>query len=172
MADMQHDINRVLNDFAAQLLKIFREAIVSSLGGGGSTPRSLPSAPKRRGRPPKPVASPKSGKKTSKRGPKSTPKEVEALQGQILDVLKGGAKLSSSEMVKALKVDPGPFNYALGKLKTSGQVVQHGERRMAKYSLGGAKKAARASSAKASSKPARKKSTKAAKPAAAEAAEG
>ena len=48
MTDMNSDINRVLNDFAAQLLKISREAIVSSLGGGGTVTRSLPSAPKRR----------------------------------------------------------------------------------------------------------------------------
>ncbi len=158
MTDMNSDINRVLNDFAAQLLKIFREAIVSSLGGGGTVTRSLPSAPKRRGRPPKSAAAaapaPKasaSSKKSSKRGPKSTPKEVEALQVQILDALKGGAKLSASEMVKSLKVDPGPFQYALGKLKTAGQVSQIGERRMAKYSLGG----------KPKGKPGRKKAVKA-----------
>jgi len=155
MTDMNSDINRVLNDFAAQLLKIFREAIVSSLGGGGTVTRSLPSAPKRRGRPPKSAAAPApaakaSGKKSSKRGPKSTPKEVEALQVQILDALKNGAKLSASEMVKSLKVDPGPFQYALGKLKTSGQVNQLGERRMAKYSLGG----------KPKGKPGRKKAVK------------
>lgn len=170
MADMQTDINRVLNDFTAQLLKIFREAIVSSLGGGAPAGRSLPAAPtKRRGRPakaPKAEAAAAPRKKASKRGPKSTPKEVEALQGQILDALKGGAKLSSSDLVKALKVDPGPFQYALGKLKTAGQVTQHGERRMAKYSLGGAKKAAKPA-AKAAAKGGRKK---AAKPAEAEAA--
>ena len=150
MADMQTDINRILNDFAAQLLKVFREAVVTSLGGGSPVSRSLPaSAPKRRGRPPKsasaiPVGPAAARKKASKRGPKSTPKEVEALQVQILDALKGGAKLTSSELVKALKVDPGPFQYALGKLKTSNQVSQIGERRMAKYALGGgAKKAAR-----------------------------
>ena len=155
MTDMNSDITRVLNDFTAQLLKIFREAIVSSLGGGAPVTRSLPSAPKRRGRPPKsasaPAPAPKaSSKKSSKRGPKSTPKEVEALQVQIIDALKNGAKLSASEMVKSLKVDPGPFQYALGKLKTSGQVSQLGERRMAKYSLGG----------KPKGKPGRKKAVK------------
>lgn len=152
MADMQTDINRILNDFAAQLLKVFREAVVTSLGGGSSG-RALPAAaPKRRGRPPKaaPAPSPKRAK-ASKRGPKSTPKEVEALQAQILDALKGGAKLSSSDLVKALKVDPGPFQYALGKLKTAGQVSQLGERRMARYSLGAAKKAP-----KGAKKPAKK----------------
>jgi hypothetical protein len=158
MADMQTDINRILNDFAAQLLKVFREAVVTSLGGGGGSSRSLPAAPKRRGRPPKapPAAAPAAARrKASKRGPKSTPKEVEALQAQILDALKGGAKLSSSELVKALKVDPGPFQYALGKLKSSNQVSQLGERRMAKYSLGGsAKKSAKGA------KGARKKSAK------------
>jgi hypothetical protein len=147
MADMQTDINRILNDFAAQLLKVFREAVVTSLGGGSSSSaRSLPAAaPKRRGRPPKvaaaaPVAA-AAKRKASKRGPKSTPQEVEELQGQILEALKGGAKMSSSDLVKALKVDPGPFQYALGKLKTGGQVSQLGERRMAKYSLGSTKKA-------------------------------
>jgi hypothetical protein len=145
MADMQTDINRILNDFAAQLLKVFREAVVTSLGGGGASARSLPAAaPKRRGRPPKaaPAAAPAAAarRKASKRGPKSTPAEVEELQAQILDALKGGAKMSSSDLVKALKVDPGPFQYALGKLKTGGQVSQLGERRMAKYSLGSAKK--------------------------------
>jgi len=153
MADMQTDINRILNDFAAQLLKVFREAVVTSLGGGAPASRSLPaSAPKRRGRPPKAAAAAPAAarKKTSKRGPKSTPKEVEALQGQILDALKGGAKLSSSEMVKTLKVDPGPFQYALNKLKSGGQVTQIGERRMAKYSLGGgSKKAAKGARKKA-----------------------
>ncbi|MDB4928496.1 MAG: hypothetical protein JWM10_980, partial [Myxococcaceae bacterium] len=45
MADMQTDINRILNDFAAQLLKVFREAVVTSLGGGGGgSARSLPAA--------------------------------------------------------------------------------------------------------------------------------
>ena len=68
--------------------------------------------------------------------------QVEALQVQILDALKGGAKMSSSEMVKTLKVDPGPFQYALNKLKSSSQVSQIGERRMAKYSLGGGSKKA------------------------------
>ena len=146
MADMQTDINRILNDFAAQLLKVFREAVVTSLGGGAPAGRSLPAAaPKRRGRPPKAAAAAapaaaSARRKASKRGPKSTPKEVEALQVQILDALKGGAKMSSSEMVKTLKVDPGPFQYALGKLKSSNQVTQIGERRMAKYSLGGASK--------------------------------
>lgn len=143
MADMQTDINRILNDFAAQLLKVFREAVVTSLGGGAPSGRSLPaSAPKRRGRPPKvaPAAVSSAKRKASKRGPKSSPREVEALQAQILDALKGGAKLTSSEMVKALKVDPGPFQYALGKLKISNQVSQIGKRRMAKYALGAAKK--------------------------------
>ena len=153
MADMQTDINRILNDFAAQLLKVFREAVVTSLGGGAPAGRSLPaSAPKRRGRPPKAAAAAPAAarKKTSKRGPKSTPKEVEALQVQILDALKGGAKMSSSEMVKTLKVDPGPFQYALNKLKSSSQVSQIGERRMAKYSLGGgSKKAAKGARKKA-----------------------
>lgn len=156
MADMQTDINRILNDFAAQLLKVFREAVVTSLGGGAPAGRSLPAAaPKRRGRPPKAAAAAAAApagarRKASKRGPKSTPKEVEALQVQILDALKGGAKMSSSEMVKALKVDPGPFQYALGKLKSSNQVTQIGERRMAKYALGGAsKKGAKGSRKKA-----------------------
>lgn len=154
MADMQTDINSILNDFAAQLLKVFREAVVTSLGGGSTSSRSLPAAaPKRRGRPPKAlgaVAAPPSRRKSSKRGPKSTPKEVEALQVQILDALKGGAKLSSSDLVKALKVDPGPFQYALNKLKHSNQVSQLGERRMARYALGGgAKKGPKAARKKA-----------------------
>ena len=143
MADMQTDINRILTDFTAQLLKVFREAVVTSLGGGAPASRSLPAAaPKRRGRPPKAAAPAAAAarRKSSKRGPKSTPKEVEALQAQILDALKGGAKLSSSDLVKALKVDPGPFQYALGKLKSSHQVSQIGHRRMAKYALGGATK--------------------------------
>lgn len=160
MADMQTDINRILNDFAAQLLKVFREAIVTSLGGGGAGGggRALPAAPKRRGRPPKAAAAPAAAarRKSSKRGPKSTPKEVEALQAQILDALKGGAKLSSSDLVKALKVDNGPFQYALGKLKSSHQVTQHGERRMARYSLGGAAKKAKPSAKKPSTKKAAK----------------
>ena len=158
MADMQTDINRILNDFAAQLLKVFREAVVTSLGGGAPTSRALPAgAPKRRGRPPKsasaPAAAPPAARrKASKRGPKSTPKEVEALQEQIIDALKGGARMTSSELVKALKVDPGPFQYALGKLKTSNHVTQIGERRMAKYALGGgAKKAAKPGRKKADS---------------------
>ena len=156
MADMQTDINRILNDFAAQLLGVFREAVVTSLGGGAPASRALPaSAPKRRGRPPKSataaaiVAAPAARKKASKRGPKSTPKEVEELQQQIIDALKGGAKLTSSDLVKALKVDPGPFQYALGKLKSSGHVSQIGERRMAKYALGGAKKVGRKKAADA-----------------------
>ncbi len=163
MADMQNDINRILNDFANQLLTVFREAIVNSLGAGTSV-RSLPS-PKRRARPAsKPVSAPvaapvaaPSKKKASKRGPKSTPKEVEQLQVQILDALKGGAKLSSSDLVKALKVDPGPFQYALGKLKKDGKVSQIGERRLAKYSLG-------ASSSGGKKKPAAKAAPKAAAP--------
>jgi hypothetical protein len=152
MADMQTDINRILTDFTAQLLKVFREAVVTSLGGGAPASRSLPAAaPKRRGRPPKAPAPAAAAarRKSSKRGPKSTPKEVEALQAQILDALKGGAKLSSSDLVKALKVDPGPFQYALGKLKSGHQVSQIGHRRMAKYALGGATK-------KATKKPAKK----------------
>lgn len=152
MADMQTDINSILNDFAAQLLKVFREAVVTSLGGGGVQGRALPAgAPKRRGRPPKAAtaAAPVGRRKAGKRGPKSTPREVEALQGQILDALRGGARLSASEMVKALKVDAGPFQYALNKLKKADVVSQIGERRMAKYALGGGKKGAKAPRKKA-----------------------
>jgi hypothetical protein len=149
MADMQTDINRILNDFAVQLLAVFREAVVTSLGGGAPLSQSPPAnAPKRRGRPPKSASAmqvaPAANHKGRKRGPKSSQKEVEALQAQILDALKGGAKITASEMIRTLMVDPGPFHYALNKLKKSLHVSQIGQRRSAKYALGiSAKKSAR-----------------------------
>lgn len=140
--DMQQEVEKVLASFSAELMKIFRQAIVSSLGGGLSVP-SAPAqieAPKRRGRKAKaaPAPAPASKKAPSaRRGPKSSPEEVEALGEKILDLLKKeGETMASSDMRKRLHVHEGQFTYALNKLKEDGRVEQVGERRMARYGIG------------------------------------
>jgi len=97
-------------------------------------------APKRRGRKARtaPASAPASKKATAaRRGPKSSPEEVEALGEKILDLLKKeGETMASSDMRKRLHVHEGQFTYALNKLKEDGRVEQVGERRMARYGLG------------------------------------
>lgn len=59
---------------------------------------------------------------------------------RIVSVLQKAARnLSVGELVERLKVgsaDRGRFEYALGKLKDAKEVVQHGERGQARYSVG------------------------------------
>lgn len=144
--DMQHEVEKVLGTFSAELMKIFRQAIVSSLGGGLSAAPSLPSGGEstgaKRGRKPKAVAAPAAApsKRGGRRGPKSSPEEVDELGEKILDLIrKSGSTMASADMRKKLHVPEGQFTYALNKLKDDGRVDQVGERRMARYGLGSSK---------------------------------
>ena len=94
---------------------------------------------------------------SSARGPKSSPEEVRQLGERIVDTLKkAGKNLSASELQGAVDADHGPFHYALSKLKESGRVKQIGERRMARYSLGGKRAKVAAPARKAPRKAPRK----------------
>lgn len=149
--DTQRAIAKVLRDFTSELLKVFSAAVVDAVSqvsvasrSAGTASDALP-APKKRGRPRKdavkaPAPAPKAASKAS-RVVKSTPEQVSRLGERIVALLQKSARnLSSKEILTSLKLseeDEGRFQYALGKLKDSGDVVQHGERREARYGIGG-----------------------------------
>ncbi len=96
----------------------------------------------RRGRPRKSATAEKTTRsRGSKKGPKSTPAEVNVLSNRIVEVLRRAtSRLSAQELRVAVNADLGPFQYALNKLKATGEVKQVGDRRLAKYEIGGGKK--------------------------------
>lgn len=192
-AFVQEAVDKLVRQFKNELLLVYRNAIAASLniteddepsGAGtsavtvsGAAPPEAP-AKRKRGRPPKAEKPAKASRakalkakgpkaKGSKKGPKSTPAEVNVLCDRILDVLKRStSRLSASELRSAVKADNGPFQYALNKLKDRNEVRQIGDRRLARYELGGAKakkatekskgkgRGAAAASAEATEKPA------------------
>ncbi len=175
----QGAIEKVLQEFTRELLKVFSESVLQAVSQVSDAGRAaLPAATavaieaaRRAPRKVSPKASPKASKKpAAKASPKgrtrstarprrgaskSTPEQVNELTHRILDALrKSSRNLGSKELVAVAglrAIDEGRFEYALGKLKESGDVQQHGERRQARYGLGaGAKpKAPRASRARA-----------------------
>lgn len=147
--DTQRAIAKVLRDFTGELLKVFSAAVVDAVSQVNVASRSaategeLPAPAKKRGRPRKDAAkapAPKAPAKKS-RVVKSTPEQVSRLGERIVTLLQKSARnLSSKEILTNLKLsadDEGRFQYALGKLKESGDVIQHGERRDARYGIGG-----------------------------------
>ncbi len=151
--DTQQAIAKVLQDFTAELLKVFSAAVVDAVSQVNSASRAIsggeaPVAAPRRGRPRKDAtaaAPPKARKAPAKesRVLKSTPEQVSRLGERIVAALQKAARnLSAREILGTLKLsdeDEGRFQYALGKLKESGEVVQHGERREARYGVGSGK---------------------------------
>ena len=165
--DVQKEIDKAVHNFTQELLKLFREAVIHAVGASGTAPRpaapAAPAAPVARPRtrtrdPARAAAAPASdGGGSSARGPKSSPEEVRQLGERIVDTLKkAGKNLSASELQGAVDADHGPFHYALSKLKESGRVKQIGERRMARYSLGGKRAKVAAPARKAPRKAPRK----------------
>jgi hypothetical protein len=147
--DMQAGITKLLENFTKELLKLFSAGLIETVEQVVST--ALPGAtaaqaPRRRGRPPKdasraaPSPRPSKPKKVASKAAKSSPAEVSRLGERIVSVLqKATHNLSVSELVERLKVDSadrGRFDYALGKLKDAKEVIQHGERGQARYSVG------------------------------------
>jgi hypothetical protein len=145
--ETQRQINELLGDFGAKLWKVFQSSVVQSVGA------SAPSGP-RRGRPAgsgasAPAARASVRRSSSGKGPKSTPAEVNALIGKMVDALRRhGKPMSAKDLRAAVKSEEGPFNYALNRAKDDKRVRQHGERRMARYSAG-------RKNARAAGKPAR-----------------
>ncbi len=165
--DTQRAIEKLLQNFTKELMKVFSESVVRAVGQVTNTRASLPagaasSAPSRRPRERKPAAAPK-GKpgrppRAAKPAPKkaaparkgskvekSSPAEVDSLSTDILAALRRSDRnLAAREIMDKLELsalDAGRFNYALGKLKDDGRVAQHGDRRMARYGLGSGSKA-------------------------------
>jgi hypothetical protein len=163
-------IEKVLQDFTKELLKVFSAAVVqavSQVGSGAGSTVSLSAgtpakrtrgvaakatrgkraakeekpAPRRRGRPPK-VKSAKPVAKTRRGAGKSSPEQVAQLGSKIVDVLKKADRnMTSKEIMKGvgmLRHEEGRFNYAFNKLKEDKVVIQHGERRLARYGIAGA----------------------------------
>ncbi len=151
----QSAIEKVLQDFTKELLKVFSEAVVQAVSQVGEAGRAaIPAAtasaaaPKRAARKaPAKAASPAKPARAAKGGGafKSTPDQVNRLSDRILEVLrKSSRNLASKEIMKAAGLratDEGRFQYALNKLKEDGAVQQHGERRQARYGVGAGSKA-------------------------------
>lgn len=134
--ELRREVEKVLAQFSDELLRVFRSAIEGTLSYGGRGGAVAPAAGGRRRGAAKaaPVAR---ASRRGARGPKSTPAEVQALGEKIVEVLRKTAdNMSAAELQSAVKAPDGPFHYALGKLKSSGRVLQHGERRMARYAIG------------------------------------
>lgn len=154
-SEAQREIQRIVNEFSEKILQVVKRAVFASLDGNDGKLAS-PSSVARRGRPrlgrPKATSvkvKPAAVKVRRARAKKSTPEEVDQLGGEILEALQAaGGTMSSSELIRALKVPQGRFHYALGKLKADKKISQEGERRMAKYGLAGGKTRAKAKTAK------------------------
>lgn len=177
--DTQRAIEKLLQNFTKELMKVFSESVVravaqvtntrASVGARAALPASsAPSAPSRRaGGARKAAAAPKAKPGRPAKGAKpgrpakggkvekSSPAEVDELSSDILNVLRRSDRnLAAREIMEKLNfgaLDAGRFNYALGKLKDDGRVAQHGDRRMARYGIGsgGKAKAARGRKPKA-----------------------
>jgi len=160
--DTQRAIEKLLQNFTKELMKVFSESVVRAVGQVTNPPRaSLPasaaaSAPARRPRARKaapaapkgkPGRPPKAQKPAGRKGKldKSSPAEVDDLSNQIIAALRRSDRnLAAREIMEKVglkTLDAGRFNYALGKLKDDGRVAQHGDRRMARYGLGSGAKA-------------------------------
>lgn len=161
--DTQRAIEKLLQNFTKELMKVFSESVVRAVGQVAGTRASLPAgaaAPARRPRERKPAAAPKAkpgrppragkapkaaGRKASNKVEKSSPAEVDDLSNDILTALRRSDRnLAAREIMDKLSLsalDAGRFNYALGKLKDDGRVAQHGDRRMARYGIGSGAKA-------------------------------
>lgn len=166
--DTQRAIEKLLQNFTKELMKVFSESVVRAVaqvtntrpssGSRASLPSSsAPAAPARRagggrkaaapkGKPGRPA---KAAKPAARKGggklEKSSPAEVDELSNDIINVLRRSDKnLAAREIMEKLNfsaLDAGRFNYALGKLKDDGRVAQHGDRRMARYGVGNGGKA-------------------------------
>jgi hypothetical protein len=161
--DTQRAIEKLLQNFTKELMKVFSESVVRAVGQvAGPSRASLPAASTATRRTPgrkpaaaaapapkgKPGRPPKNQPKPAARKgkvDKSSPAEVDDLSNQIIAALKRSDRnLAAREIMDKLELRPldaGRFNYALGKLKDDGRVAQHGDRRMARYGIGGGTKA-------------------------------
>lgn len=173
--DMQAGIKKLLENFTRDLLKLFSAGLMETIEQvtTSALPRaSVSQTPRRRGRPPKnasraaPSPRPSKPKKAASKAAKSSPAEVGRLGERIVSVLQKAARnLSVGELVERLKIessDRGRFDYALGKLKDSKQVIQHGERGQARYSVGKGKAPAKRGPGRPRKAPAPKSSESAA----------
>lgn len=158
--DTQRAIEKLLQNFTKELMKVFSDGVVRAVGQVANPSRSsLPAAaaPARRARARKaapaaapkgkPGRPPKAQKAAGRKGKvdKSSPAEVDDLSNQIIAALRRSDRnLAAREIMEKIglkTLDAGRFNYALGKLKDDGRVAQHGDRRMARYGLGSGAKA-------------------------------
>ena len=166
--DTQRAIEKLLQNFTKELMKVFSESVVRAVaqvtntrpsgGSRASLPsNSAPAAPARRAGAGRKAAAPKgkpgrpakAAKPAARKGggklEKSSPAEVDELSNDIINVLRRSDKnLAAREIMEKLNfsaLDAGRFNYALGKLKDDGRVAQHGDRRMARYGVGNGGKA-------------------------------
>lgn len=188
--DTQRAIEKLLQNFTKELMKVFSESVVRAVGQVASPHRSsLPaaaaSAPARRARKAAPAAPkgkpgrpPKAQKPAGRKGKvdKSSPAEVDDLSNQIIAALRRSDRnLAAREIMEKVglkTLDAGRFNYALGKLKDDGRVAQHGDRRMARYGLGSGAKAKPGKPGRKPKAPAAETVTESEAPAEAPAAEG
>ncbi len=138
---MQREVEKLVKAFAEELLGLYREAVIASLAMTGSGPRAESAAPARSPRAPRATPSRAKKARSSRKGRplvKSSPEEVEALSTRIIDYIKkSGKRPAAKDIQAALKVEAGPFQYALNKLKADGRVRQVGQRRMARYEANG-----------------------------------
>jgi len=140
--DTQRAIAKVLQDFTSELLKVFSAAVIDAVSQVNMATQSeaSPEAPApRRGRPRKDAAPASPAPKASR----STPAVVSELGERIVAFLAGASSpLAGRDIMVSLKLsedEQGRFEYALGKLKKSGAVVQYGERGQARYGVGAAR---------------------------------
>lgn len=147
--DIDRAISKAVLNFTNELFTIFSALMLETVG---QVSRSMIAAPgsavaleprRRPGRPPKAASTttPAKPRKAKARAvAKSSPAEVNRLGERIVAVLgKSPKNLSAKEIRAALRLtadDEGRFDYALGKLKASREVTQHGERGQARYGVG------------------------------------
>ena len=149
--DLRNDLEAILERFAAELMQLLGSAIQQTLAIEPMAPAAAKKAPKAAVKAVKaaPAAPKHVPVRKNKRGPKSTPAEVRVLAEKLLAVLrKASAPMASKELQAAVHTEAGSFHYALNKLKAAKSVVQHGERRLAKYAAKGAEKVAPVKAAK------------------------
>ncbi len=134
----QQAIERILKNFTRELARVFEEDVKRAvkLSAGEARKAGRTAAPRGSAKPAKATRKPAKG---ARRLEKSRPEEVDALGDQILGVLrKSDRNLAAAEIFQRLGLEgdaEGRFSYAFNKLKREKRVLQHGERRMAKYGL-------------------------------------
>lgn len=123
MSDLEHDVNRTVQGFVAQVIELVRHTAVETLQVAFDDPAAIPPAPARSDHEP---AAPVPGRRR-------TSEDVDALGRQIVAVVRASPGLRIAELGARLGTTPRALARPLRKLVTEGVLESRGKRRATTY---------------------------------------